>query len=627
MFLKSSRIHIASTSLLLLASACSGESDPTPSWNPGLGPKPSLDAGSDDSGSDLGDGSAQEPDADASIGNGELDGGELADGGELDAGEPDGGEPDDDVVPTGGLCTKPIRSNAALLSNGFGFDLANTRNQLSAIRASNVATLQVEFAHAAQGATGKRGAPAVTQQAVFFSAGTEIVAMDRRSGCTYWTYTISDSSSDALLGENLVRSSTILFLEASGDKPALVFAGDARGNVYAINAVTGKTVWERFLGTSPEHHWITGGFQHHNGKLFVPYSSREVIKAALPLDTCCKTHGLLVAVDAYTGQEAWTYHTTPEATLQLSTLKFGPSGAAIWGVPTVDPKRNLLYVGTGQNYTTPATDTSDAIIALDIDTGEQKWLFQARTEDVWNAACEIPLGLGFNCVLPAGHDFDFGAPPVLVKRSDGRDTLLAADKGGIVYSLDPDNNGALDWARSLGLGSALGGVHWGIAVDESRVYAAITDAFVDKTSAIGDLGGNLPIEPVEGGSPGIYALDILTGEQVWSIRPTHLYQGEPYVSIYSAALTVTNDVLFAGALDGEIAAFSTHDGTELWRFDTDIEFTDVHGAAGEGGTIDSIGAIPVGDTLLLNSGYDNFGGVDAYQAGKGNALFVFRLPR
>lgn len=623
MSLKSRSFYIASASLLwLVASGCSDAPAPAPApgWNPEPGPSPNLDGGT---GPDLFDGGPWEPVADASVDSGALDGGAL-DGGALD-----GGELEDSGVrgPTGGQCTAPIRRGAALLSNGFGFDLRNTRNQPSDIRSGNVATLEVEFAHAAQGATGKRGAPAVTEQAVFFSAGLDIVAMDRRSGCTYWTHTISDLSTDALLGENLVRSSTILFLEGSAAKPALVFAGDARGNVYALDAVTGETVWERFVGTAPAHHWITGGFQHHGGKLFVPYSSREVITTAISLDTCCKTHGLLVAVDAYTGEEVWTYHTTADATFDFSTFKYGPSGAAIWSVPTIDEKRNRLYIGTGQNYSTPATETSDAIIALDLTTGEQQWVFQAREADIWNAACEIPLELGLNCSFPAGHDFDFGAPPVLVQRSDGRDVLLAADKGGIVYSLDPDNQGSLDWARKVGLGSALGGVHWGIAVDESRVYAAVTDAFVDKTSAIGDLGGNLPIEPVAGGSPGIYALDILTGEQVWSVHPTHLYEGKPYTSIYSAALTVTNDVLFAGALDGELAAFSTRDGTELWRFDTDIDFVDVHGAEGEGGTIDSVGAVPVGDTLWLNSGYDNFGGVDAYQAGKGNALFVFRLPR
>lgn len=601
--------------LLLAAAGCSGEPaprapvDPGPASSDGSTPPDTPDGATPDPQTDAG--------ADASPPNDAPDG--AVDDGGLAAG--DGGL--EDVVPTGGPCAAPIRRGAALLSNGFGFDLRNTRNQASDIRSDNVATLEVEFVHAAVGATGKRGAPAITEQAVFFSAGPDIVAMDRRSGCTYWTHTISDDSTDALLGKNHIRSSNIFFLEESPEKPALVFAGDARGNVYAVDAVSGELVWERFVGTAPDYHWITGGFQYYDGKLFVPYSSREVITAAASLDTCCKTHGLLVAVEPYTGDEIWTYHTTAEASFDLATIKYGPSGAAIWSVPTIDEQRRLVYVGTGQNYSPPATQTSDAIIALDLDTGEPRWVFQARAADVWNASCEIPV-LGLNCNFTAGHDFDFGAPPVLVRRSDGRDAILAADKGGMVYSLDPDQ-GTLDWASPVGVGSALGGVHWGIAVDEHRVYVAVTDAFVDKTSAIGDLG-NFPIEPVAGGSPGIYALDILTGEGVWYIQPKHLYEGESYVSIYSAALTVTNDVLFAGALDGELAAFKTSDGTELWRFDTDIDLLDVHGAAAQGGTIDSVGAVPAGDTLLLNSGYDNFGGVDAYQAGPGNALFVFRLP-
>jgi polyvinyl alcohol dehydrogenase (cytochrome) len=286
-----------------------------------------------------------------------------------------------------------------------------------------------------------------------------------------------------------------------------------------------------------------------------------------------------------------------------------------------------------QNYSRPITETSDAIIALDIDTGKARWAFQARNDDAWNASCEVPEGLDFNCSKPMGHDFDFGAPPVLVEQPGGGDVVLAADKGGSVYSIDPDS-GKLKWSKRLGKGSALGGVHWGLAVDQSRVYVAVADAFVDKTSVLSGnlldlLGGDIsiPVEPVAGGNPGLYALDIQTGAQIWYVQPIHTHEGKPYLSIYSAALTVTNDVLFAGALDGELAAFSTADGKELWRVDTDIPFVDVNGVDGEGGTIDSVGAVPVADTLLLNTGYNNFGGVDAYQAGPGNGLFIFQLKK
>jgi polyvinyl alcohol dehydrogenase (cytochrome) len=529
-----------------------------------------------------------------------------------------------------GACTGTIDRAAPVLSNGFGFGLTNQRNQASALRASNVSKLEVAFAHAAIGATGKRGAPAVTEQAIFFSAAQAVIGMDRTSGCTYWTYNIPNVST-GLLGDNHLRSSTVYLIHDVPDKPALVVVGDALGYVYAIDAVSGDLVWRRFLGTNPTHHWITGGFQYHNGKLFVPFSSREVITAAVSIEPCCTTHGILHAVDPFTGATIWTYHTTAEAVFDPVTFKNGPSGAGIWGVAAIDEHRNQLYIGTGQNYSPPKTDTSDAIIALDLDTGARRWAFQALDGDIWNAACELPAGLDGNCARPAGHDFDFGAPPVLVTLSDRTDLVLGATKGGVVYAIRPDD-GSLVWSRRVGKGSALGGVHWGIAVDDSRAYVAVTDAFVDKTSALAGqlldlLGeGSLPIEPVAGGTPGIYALHLKTGEQAWYVQPKHMYEGQAYVSIFSAALTVSNDVLFAAALDGELLALRTDDGSELWRFDSDVTFCDVNGAPGKGGTVDSVGAVLAGNMLLLNSGYDNFGGRDAYQAGTGNALFILALP-
>lgn len=457
--------------------------------------------------------------------------------------------------------------------------------------------------------------------------------MNRQTGCTYWTYSIKEASAGLMIGKNIVRSSSIYLINDDSEKPALIVAGDSLGIVYVVNAETGEEIWQSFLGTNSKYHWITGGFQYHDGKLFVPFSSKEVITTAISLEKCCDTHGLLQAVDPYNGKILWTYHTTNKARFRFNTRLRGPNGVGLWGVPAIDAERNTLYIGTGQNYTPPLTKTSDAIIALNMDDGSVRWIYQATDDDAWNASCELPAPLNRSCAEPKGHDFDFGAPPVLVQQADGIDVVLAADKGGVVYSINADN-GKLNWSRKVGKGSALGGVHWGMAVDNSNLYVAVADTFADKTSALNiDLaeilagGISPPISPVEGGTPGIYALDIQTGQQIWYITPEHIHEGESYISVFSAALSVTNDVLFAGALDGEMKAFNTVDGSELWHYDSNIEFVDVAGNAGKGGTIDSVGAIPVDDMLLLNSGYDNFGGIDAYQAGPGNGLFIFRLPQ
>jgi polyvinyl alcohol dehydrogenase (cytochrome) len=355
--------------------------------------------------------------------------------------------------------------------------------------------------------------------------------------------------------------------------------------------------------------------QYHDGKLFVPVSSKEVLATVVIPGACCTSHGMLVALDAGTGNVLWRYHTTGEAVeTVLPGERVGPNGAPVWATPTLDSKRNALYIGTGQNYTEPATRTSDAIISLDMDSGAVNWVFQAREADTWNGNCGDAESL--RCPYPAGHDFDFGAAPILLQ--DG-DTLIAGDKGGVVYSLQA-GSGALNWSNKVSLGSTLGGIHWGMAVDRQRVYVAATDFNIDKAS-----GGVADLVP--GARPGIYALDLNTGAIDWEIHPVHVFNGVTTPSLYSASLSVSNDLLFAGSLDGIVRAFHTADGSERWSLATAVDFTDINGVSGNGGTIDSVGVVVAGDGLLVNSGYVTFQGVDGrYQAGPGSALFVLALP-
>ncbi len=80
---------------------------------------------------------------------------------------------------------------------------------------------------------------------------------------------------------------------------------------------------------------------------------------------------------------------TPAAAKEIGknardALRFGPSGAGVWATPTVDAKRRLLYVTTGDNYTEPASSTSDAVLALDMRDGRIVWTTQITERDVFN---------------------------------------------------------------------------------------------------------------------------------------------------------------------------------------------------------------------------------------------------
>ncbi|MDO9236705.1 MAG: PQQ-binding-like beta-propeller repeat protein [Aquabacterium sp.] len=528
-------------------------------------------------------------------------------------------------------CADKIDTSSPILSNGFGFNGSNTRNQTSEINANNVATLTVAYTQVASDAKEKRGAPAVTQQTVYFSEGRDIVAANRATGCEYWRFTGLDLRNPFVGGgTNPIRSS-IYYLPATTTQPAMVYGGDQFAHVYALNAATGKQVWERFMGTDPVHHGISGSPQIHNGTLFMPISTNEVFLTTLEFwKPCCSSHGMLQAVDAYTGKIKWTYHTTPPARFNFWTWFKGPNGVSLWGTPMIDAANNAVVVGSGQNFSHPTTNNSDALISLDLDTGKVKWIFQTTKNDAWNASCQAPKGLNFHCSLPEGKDHDIGAPPILVNLPNGEKAILAGAKNGAVYSVNPAT-GALNWVRRLGVGGSLGGIHWGMAVDSKNVYAAVTDLFVNKLTRITGPGGidgatSEAMKPVDNAHPGIYALDLMSGDLVWEKHIQHQYKGETYNSLFSSALSVTNDVLLAANLNGVLKALRTSDGQELWSFDTAIKVTDANGVVGNGGTVDSVGPVPAGKDVYLNSGYSTFGGTNPWQAGPGNALFVFRLP-
>jgi polyvinyl alcohol dehydrogenase (cytochrome) len=536
-------------------------------------------------------------------------------------------------------CSDSIDTNSSVLANGFAFNLSNTGYNPSQINSTNVAKLKVALSDAASGASERRGAPAMTQQAIFFSSGLNVAAMNRVSGCQYWSYAVPDKRT--LAGSNAVRSSSIYYLNEGGSKPALILVGDFYANFYAIAAKSGELLWSKFIGTDKNHHAITGGAQFHDGKLFVPIASKEVGTALLEFGSdCCKSHGMLQALNPYTGDILWSYNTAQDATLDKATNRYAPNGMSIWSTPAIDPPRGSVYVGTGQNYTPPATANGDSIVALDMNTGRTKWVFQGSSGDVWNASCQAPLKiLSKNCLPapPGGGDLDFGAPPILAHLSDGTDAVIAGEKSGMLFSLSPDT-GRANWSLRLGAGGKLGGIHWGMAADGNRVYAGVTDVTVDKITTLnaGDIinfqnlaGDNM--QQSSNARPGVYAVDLITGKVVWERRPKHSYhdpnKGVLMVdSIYSAALSVTNDVVFAGSLDGVVKAFRASDGAELWSYDTTPKFTDRNGVSGNGGTIDSAGAVPGGTDLLVNSGFATFGRANRFQAGPGNALLVFRLP-
>jgi len=501
----------------------------------------------------------------------------------------------------------------------WGLGRENTRQVEGArIDGRNVERLALQWSIALPAVTSMRSQPVVSGDTLFLgSKGGHLLALDRGSGCVRWSFRTDAPVHSALT------------LDRTPDGVATLFFADELATVHAVDATTGKLRWRERLKWFPTS-IVSGPATYFDGRLYVPISSFEVAAAGLPTHECCRSHGGIAALDATTGAALWRFETTPHAaktTVNRDGVQmWGPSGAVVWNAPTIDAKRGVLYFGTGQNSSSPATDTSDAIIALDLRTGAKRWGFQALANDAWNAAC---LGGGASCPAENGPDFDFGAAVMLVERKAG-DLLIAGQKSGEVFALDPDRNGAVVWRNRVGSGSSNGGVHHGMATDGRLVYVPIADP--ERKVA-----GYVP-------KPGVYALDLDDGKLVWShpvqrgctfdprdaplVGLAEMARGKserspwPDCSYYygqSAAAMIANGVVYAGALDGKLRLLDAETGRELRVIDTKQGFAASNGVAGHGGAIDVSGAIVSGDQLFVLSGYGMFGQMP------GNVLLVYGI--
>lgn len=459
------------------------------------------------------------------------------------------------------------------------------------LSADDLAGLEVAWAIGFPGVTGFRAGPVIVGSTVFYSAVDtgKLLALDADSGCVKWVYDSPDP----------LRSSVAL-AEIDGSGRQALFFADARAQVHAIDGETGENLWTTSGRVDEGVGTITGSVMVHDGVVIVPVSASGVVAGANPGFECCTGRGAVAALDAATGERLWEYVTMKEAeyTGEVNAAGArlqGPSGAPVWSTPSIDPERRRVYVTTGQNTSLPATGTSDAVIALDLDTGEEIWVFQALADDVWNFAC---TNGGPNCPSEEESvlkDFDFGSSAVLAELPDGGDILLAGQKSGHLWALDPED-GSVVWQQRVGQGSALGGNHWGIAIDEERVYLPISD----------------PISPDP--VPGMYAFDIATGTPVWEHRLQPECGGERSERVQgcqryyglSAIPLVVDDAVIAGALDGRLHVFDAENGELLFRFDTARPFETLNGVEARGGSIDAHSVAAGAGIVLVASGYGMF---------------------
>ena len=481
-------------------------------------------------------------------------------------------------------------------SAGTGFRTA----EQAGLSAAQVPNLELRWAFGFPDGTVTRSQPSVVgNQIVVGGQFGEVYSLDATTGCIHWTYQ----------GDAAVKG--VVAISPPNDQGRrTAVAADFRTTVVALDLATGKVLWKARVGDHPSSN-ITGSPVVGAGRVYVPVSSMEVVAAGNPAYRCCTSSGAVVALDLATGALLWRHRAIEEEAAEVGKTagglpRFGPAGAPIWSSPTVDPRRGLLYVGTGENYSHPTTATSDAILALDLATGRLVWSFQATRQDAYNMACGVQLGA--NCPAPHGSDVDFGQSPLLTTLPDGREILVAGQKAGIVYGLDPDRRGAVVWQSRVGRGGALGGVHWGVAAGDGRVFAPVSDRVT-------------PVDPAGDARPGLHALDLTTGAALWSQAAPPCSGRSGCFAAFSAAPVAIPGAVFTGGLDGHLRAYAADDGRLLWEFDTGREFPTVNGVAARGGAIDGPGPTIAGGMVFVSSGYALFGQTP------GNVLLAFGPKR
>jgi polyvinyl alcohol dehydrogenase (cytochrome) len=506
---------------------------------------------------------------------------------------------------------KPVLTAAPTVGH-FGFDARNTRaltREQAGLSTEDLGNLEPAWSLAFPGVTTLRAQPAIVGNTLFLNVGdnAKVFALDIAGDapCIQWTYT-SDVPTRSGIGFGT--------LPGSGRK-VIVF-NDVATQIHLVDATTGKLIWKQHVGLYDLSN-TTGTPRIVGERVYVPLSASEINIGGDDRHLCCKTHGAFFALDLRTGRKLWTYHTMEEARPIRDRgdgqMMWGPSGAPIWTSPLIDEKRGLIYVGTGEATSAPAAPTTDSILALDMKTGRLRWKFQATADDIFLTTC-MARPKNLNCPREGRLlDHDFGATLVMGRRADGRDIVLAGQKSGMLWALDPDT-GKLVWNREFGKGSPIGGIHWGMATDGERVFAPI-HAFP----------GADGIDPNQ--TPGLHAVRVDDGTVQWSFTATADCSGDRPQRVptckgnigLSGPPTVIDGAVVEGSVDGFLRVFDASSGKVLWSFDTAKPWQGVNGVAGHGGAIDNASIVAANGLLFVNSGYGLMGGQRA-----GNVFIAFR---
>jgi polyvinyl alcohol dehydrogenase (cytochrome) len=485
-----------------------------------------------------------------------------------------------------------------------GFDSNSSRFQKNpGLKAADVAKLKVKWSFSMSGGS----MPTVIGDWLFITNRTgKFYALDAKTGCVRWV--LEGVSS---------RTTPMIVKSAISPSGWATFVGERTRVVRAIDAQSGKEIWRSAQLEANPVAGITGTPVVSGNQLFVPITSGEEPAARQLTYRCCSFRGSLVGLDLATGKTQWKTFVITEPLHDThknsaGVMMQGPAGGAIWSSPTADAKRGVVYVATGDSYTDEPTKGDDAIDAIDMKTGKIRWSTQVTEKDNFIMGCENHSNLP-NCPTPVGPDYDFGASPILFTLPGGKQMVLSGQKSGIAYGMDPDS-GKLVWKTAVGSGSALGGIEWGMAADDKRLFVAISDVI----NLFGEVPGAAPVTDDKLGppKPGLYALNPANGKFIWSAPAPKAdchYAGDrsrdyakgACIRAQSQAPSAMPGAVFSGTMDGWFRAYDPATGKILWAYSTTAQTYDtVNQVKGQpGGSIDGMGPAIAGGMVYTMSGF------------------------
>jgi alcohol dehydrogenase (cytochrome c) len=447
----------------------------------------------------------------------------------------------------------------------------------------NVKNLELQWVFQSQSLEKFEATPLAVEGVLYtVQPPNDIIALDAATGRVFWTYSHVPSQQARACCGRVNRGLAIL-----GET---LYMGTFDGRLLAVDAKSGRPLWN----VPVEGARVEAGYVFTMAPL--------VIKDTVIMATAGGDYGIrgfIAAFDGRTGKELWRFYTIPGPGEPGNETWAGESwkrgGGGVWVTGSYDPESNLTYWGIGNpgpdfNGDSRAGDNlySNAVVALDADSGKLRWHFQFTPHDEFDYdSTQVPVLAdiewrgrprktmlwanrnGFWYVLDrTSGEFLFGAPFTKVTWADGLDAkgrpnrVQSPTPGGIVVY--PSFVGATNW-YSPSYSPRTGLFYVPAWMDTHSTFIKGKAEYVEGRSFIGtfptgpspSIFGNAVNRRTQGGYGAVLALDPKTGEKRWQFDLTDVTD--------SGVLTTASDLLFTGSREGNFVALNARDGKLLWR--------------------------------------------------------------